>query len=104
MKSPKPPRKLHYIGNSNTSNYNDTNAKHDYTYYGVDDSCRSPKITYSSSNQDDMPTTVDGTENRKYFEERSPKYLYDQSPRKSPKSPRHFVFDAVSPRVETMGK
>lgn len=107
LKSPKPPRKLHYTGSGNASNCNDknTNAKYDYTYYGVDDACRSPKITYSSSHQDDnMSTSGNGAEARNYYEERSPKYLYDQSPRKSPKSPRHFVFDAVSPRAETTGK
>lgn len=33
-----------------------------------------------------------------YFEQRSPKYLSHQS------SPRKFVFDAVSPRHESIGK
>lgn len=72
----------------------------------VDDAPRSPKITYSSTNQDGSISTSgnDGACSN-YYEERSPKYHYDhQSPRKSPKSPRHFVFDAVSPRAEGMGK
>lgn len=105
LKSPKSPRKLAYSSNISNSNCNDTNAKYDYSYCGADDAPRSPKITYSQSNQDGTVTSGNGAAAGSYYEERSPKYLYEhQSPRKSPKSPRHFVFDAVSPRAEPSGK
>lgn len=72
----------------------------------VDDAPRSPKITYSSTNQDGSITNSNNViDHNSYYDDRSPKYFYDhQSPRKSPKSPRHFVFDAVSPRTESIGK
>lgn len=70
-------------------------------YFSLEEPPRSPKITYStpsptSSKMADISGNVSPSSG--YFEQRSPKYLSHQS------SPRKFVFDAVSPRRESIGK
>ncbi|XP_031638453.1 uncharacterized protein LOC116350696 isoform X1 [Contarinia nasturtii] len=68
-------------------------------YFSLEEPPRSPKITYStpsptSSKMADISGNVSPSSG--YFEQRSPKYLSHQS------SPRKFVFDAVSPRRESI--
>lgn len=73
-------------------------------HFSLEEPPRSPKITYSTPSPTsskmacvaDMPGNTSPSSG--YFEQRSPKYLSHQS------SPRKFVFDAVSPRRESIGK
>lgn len=73
-------------------------------HYSLEEPPRSPKITYSTPSPTsskmacvaDMPGNTSPSSG--YFEQRSPKYLSHQS------SPRKFVFDAVSPRHESIGE
>lgn len=83
----------------------------------MEDPQRSPKIVYSTpSSNRDSTSGIGGDEclihsnnttpSSGYFEQsRSPQFsTYDHhSPRKSPKSPRKFIFDAVSPRRDSLG-
>lgn len=89
------------------------NNSSEFKFDSTDDSPRSPKITYTtppasansvqkieSENESSTTTPSSG-----YYEPKSPQYTpYDHhSPRKSSESPRKFVFDAVSPRRESIG-
>lgn len=78
----------------------------------ADDPPRSPKFMYttpspnahSNTNITDLASsTLISSGN---YEQRSPKYLsyeHQLSPRRSPKMSNKFVFDAVSPRRESIG-
>ncbi|XP_037918216.1 uncharacterized protein LOC119656024 isoform X3 [Hermetia illucens] len=117
LPSPTPKRKCSKPINvayyeSRTASVNSTGSSNRSFSYGSDQRSpkyenppRSPKITTTYANDDDESTssfyqTPTGS--------RSPKgtYYYDnhQSPRRSPKSPRKFVFDAISPSYEQKGK
>lgn len=85
--------------NSRKFNYADQRSpKFDYNN---DEPPRSPKIVYSNGDCDDlsggMPSSSVSASTSAY---------YSQSPSctKSPKSPKKFVFDAVSPRDEQKSK
>lgn len=76
----------------------------DSQYFSLEEPPRSPKITYStpSPTSTKMPSVTDNISSNVspssgYFEQRSPKFLSHQT------SPKKFVFDAVSPRRETIG-
>lgn len=93
---------------SYSKQYSSTGSS-DHHQLSVEDSPRSPQIVYSKP-----PLTYDSTTNhnklqsspsRNIYEPRSPGYIVAQDLlRKSPKSPKKFVFDAVSPRCLEDGK
>lgn len=93
QKSPKSPQNFSY--GSKVS---------DAQYFHLEEPPRSPKITYStpSPTSNKMASVTDNSgimsPSTGYFEQRSPKYVQHQT------SPRKFVFDAVSPRRESIGK
>lgn len=93
QKSPKSPNKFNF--GSKTS---------EAQYFSLEEPPRSPKIIYStpSPTSTKVACVADISGNTSsstgYFEQRSPKYLSHQS------SPRKFVFDAVSPRHDAIGK
>lgn len=99
QKSPKSPQKFTY-GTKTT----DAQYFNEMQHFSLEEPPRSPKITYStpSPTSSKMACVANMTGNTSpssgYFEQRSPKYLSHQS------SPRKFVFDAVSPRRESVGK
>lgn len=85
-------------------------------YASAEDSPRSPKIVYttppqsgnsvcSKLNDSDNSSNVT-TPSSGYFDTRSSQYsgFEMHSPRKSPNAAKQFVFDAVSPRRESLGK
>lgn len=100
QKSPKSPQKFNY-----------TSKVTDGQYFNLEEPPRSPKITYStpSPTSNRMASVTDIASNTSpssgYFEQRSPKYVSHQSSSSSTSSSaRKFVFDAVSPRRESIGR
>lgn len=100
QKSPKSPQKFNY-----------SSKVTDGQYFCLEEPPRSPKITYStpSPTSNHMASVGDIGGNTSpssgYFEQRSPKYISHQSSSSSTSSSaRKFVFDAVSPRHESIGK
>lgn len=103
LKSPKSPNKFSYANEGQ--------------YFNLEEPPRSPKIIYSTpsptSNVGERSAANAGNTSPAsgYFEQRSPKYL-PQSHQLSPSpsssaassSTRQFVFDAVSPRHESIGE
>lgn len=77
----------------------------DVQYFSLEEPPRSPKITYStpSPTSNKMPSVSDipgnATPPTGYFEQRSPKFPQHQT-----SAEKKFVFDAVSPRRESVGK
>lgn len=91
-----------------SNQYGSTGSDQQQQQLGVEETPRSPKIIYSKPSPTYDPNASDGiaTPSSSGFDTRSPKYLpyeHQSSPRKSPQSPSKFVFDAVSPRHESIG-
>lgn len=92
------------MGSKSPQNFTYGSKASDAQFFGLEEPPRSPKITYStpSPTSHQAKSVADMTGNTSpssgYFEQRSPKYLSHQS------SPRKFVFDAVSPRRESISK
>lgn len=84
-KSPKSPRKFDF-----------NSPKFDYSIEDDDDNQKQKQINRSWSKGSNGPGSGGTSGNNSgYYEQRSPKY-YD----KSPKSPRKFEYDAISPKYE----
>lgn len=96
---------------SYSKQYSSTGSS-DHHQLSVEDSPRSPQIVYSKPSPTYDPTTIHSkipsSPSRIVYEPRSPVYTTvfepHEKPRKSPKSPKKFVFDAVSPRCDPNGK
>lgn len=100
QRSPKSPNKFTF-----------TSKVTDGQYFNLEEPPRSPKITYSkpspTSNQITSIVDIAGSTSpsKGYFEQRSPKYVSHQPSSSSTSSlARKFVFDAVSPRRESIGE
>lgn len=95
QKSPKSPQNFVYSAKAADSQY-----------FNLEEPPRSPKIVYStpSPTSSQMANFTDIGANTSpssgYFEQRSPSYLSHQSS----SAARKFVFDAVSPRHESIGE